>query len=132
MQIGPGKRVLYSAIVFAVALLSLEVVLSAVYFHVNGSSFATGEAIKEPQRIASIGEGLAAFDSLTAEQGIDAVNWDSLVRNYNVEQETLYAGAALYVDHVHLSPLGNRLLAEAILEKLRRLREPGIVSTLAE
>lgn len=72
----------------------------------------------EPERIASIREGHALFDSLTAELGLAAVNWDSLLRDYNRKQESLYAGVALYVDHVHLSPLGNRLMAEAILGQI--------------
>ncbi len=83
----------------------------------------------DAQRIASIREGLDAFDSLTDELGIDALNWNDLVEAYNSEQGTLFAGVGLYVDHVHLSPRGNRLLAEAVVAKIR---EPGIASAVPE
>ena len=41
-------------------------------------------------------------------------DWTDIVEDYRVQEKSFLSGFALYADHVHLSPLGNRLLAEKL------------------
>lgn len=43
-------------------------------------------------------------------------DWSDIVEDYRVREQSFLSGFALYADHVHLSPLGNRLLAEKLYD----------------
>jgi lysophospholipase L1-like esterase len=43
-------------------------------------------------------------------------DWSDMVEDYRVQEKSFLSGFALYADHVHLSPLGNRLLAEKLFD----------------
>ena len=43
-------------------------------------------------------------------------DWTDIVEDYRVKEKSFLSGFALYADHVHLSPLGNRILADKLYE----------------
>lgn len=47
-------------------------------------------------------------------------DWSELVDRYRQEAKSVFAPFALYVDHVHVSAAGNRLMAEKISSLLPR------------
>jgi hypothetical protein len=58
--------------------------------------------LREKMRVAADNAGFAFCD------------WTDLVSDYMGQKKSLFARFALYNDHCHLSPLGNRLMAEAV------------------
>ena len=50
--------------------------------------------------------------------GIEVYDFTHLVDEYRLEKKSVFAPAALYVDHSHFSPEGNELIAEFLHEKL--------------
>jgi lysophospholipase L1-like esterase len=47
--------------------------------------------------------------------GFRFADWSDVVNDYRREQKSVFAPFGLYVDHCHLSPDGNRLMAERIV-----------------
>ena len=83
-----------------------------------------GLSPKRLKQTAALGE---TIKRVSAENGFECIDWADLVSSYRGEQKSLFAGLALYADHCHMSPLGNRVMAErlhAILVK-RGLANPG-------
>lgn len=64
----------------------------------------------------------ATLPALARELGIECVDWEELVQRHRLESGTILATFALYADHAHFSPLGNRLAAERLYDSLRRLK----------
>jgi hypothetical protein len=56
---------------------------------------------------------------LSSERGFLFSDWTSIVDRFMAEQRSIFSRFALYVDHAHLSPLGNQLLANEVLDLLR-------------
>ena len=59
---------------------------------------------------------------VTRDLGFEYVDWTDIVNDFAEKERTILSRFALYVDHVHLSPLGNRLAAEKLYELLRTWR----------
>ncbi len=76
------------------------------------------------EAVQTMAKGFAVFDTLPAQFGFIGMNWNEMLKAFNVERKSLFASFALYADHAHLSPEGNRYLA---LEIYRLL--PGAVSS---
>jgi len=55
-----------------------------------------------------------AMPELCKNNGFAYYDWTDMVEDYRVQKKSFLSGFALYADHVHLSPLGNRLLAEKL------------------
>ncbi|RJP20182.1 MAG: SGNH/GDSL hydrolase family protein [Candidatus Omnitrophota bacterium] len=53
--------------------------------------------------------------------GFEYCDWSAIVERYSVESQSIFSRFALYVDHCHLSPLGNQLMAQDIYMKLSTL-----------
>jgi lysophospholipase L1-like esterase len=80
---------------------------------------------KWPQsRIDKMREGFIIFDGISKKSPYEAVNWDSVVNRYNIKHGSLFSGLSLYVDHVHLSNEGNRIMAKEIAKALGLYSEP--------
>ena len=80
---------------------------------------------KWPQsRIDKMREGFIIFDEISKKSPYDAVNWDSVVNRYNITHGSLFSGLSLYVDHIHLSNEGNRIMAKEIAKALGLYSEP--------
>jgi lysophospholipase L1-like esterase len=62
----------------------------------------------------------AAVARLAEEHGFEFIDWTDMVNAYMRKSGTVFAPFALYADHCHLSPLGNRLLAEGVAAKIER------------
>jgi lysophospholipase L1-like esterase len=58
--------------------------------------------LRKKMRVAAVNAGFAYYD------------WSDLVSDYMEQKKSLFARFALYNDHCHLSPLGNRLMAEKV------------------
>lgn len=56
---------------------------------------------------------------LSSERGFLFSDWTRIVDRFMAEQRSIFSRFALYVDHAHLSPLGNQLLANEVLDLLR-------------
>ena len=54
----------------------------------------------------------------TRELGFEYLDWSSIVTDYTKETGSIFQRFDLYVDHVHLSPKGNRLAAEQVYSLL--------------
>ncbi len=59
------------------------------------------------------------FPAMAQEIGFVGINWDAIIHQYNKGSDSLFAGMSLYVDQVHLSPRGAKLMAEALLPYVR-------------
>jgi lysophospholipase L1-like esterase len=70
-------------------------------------------------QVKKINEGFAYFDTISTGHGFTGINWQTMVKDYNASNRSMFAGMALYADHVHLSPAGNRLLAERLFETIK-------------
>lgn len=57
---------------------------------------------------------------LTRQLGFRYYDWTDLVDDFMKTERSIFARFALYVDHAHLSPLGNRLMAERLVPAIRR------------
>ena len=80
---------------------------------------------KWPQsRIDKMREGFIIFDEISKKSPYDAVNWDSVVNRYNITHGSLFSGLSLYVDHIHLSNEGNKIMAKEIAKALGLYSEP--------
>lgn len=53
------------------------------------------------------------------ELGLKYCDWTEIVGDFEKENKSIFSGFALYADHCHLSPLGNRLAAEKISSLIR-------------
>jgi lysophospholipase L1-like esterase len=62
--------------------------------------------------------GLEKFDEMAKGSAFKGINWNNIINSYNRNRGSLFSGFALYVDHVHPSPEGNRVLAEEIYQSL--------------
>ena len=59
-------------------------------------------------------------------RGFGFIDWTDIVNEYLRTSRSVFAPFALYADHCHLSPLGNRLLAESLAATIgRRWRADG-------
>lgn len=47
-------------------------------------------------------------------RGFRYIDWPDLVHRFKTDQQSIFAPFALYADHCHFSPLGNKLLADEI------------------
>ena len=56
---------------------------------------------------------------LASSHGLGYLDWSQIVDAFELDQGSVFARFALYTDHVHLSPLGNRLAAESICRGLQ-------------
>jgi lysophospholipase L1-like esterase len=59
-----------------------------------------------------------ALPEICAKRGFGYYDWTDIVSDFMKEEKSIFSRFALYVDHVHLSPLGNRLLAEKLLNTI--------------
>jgi len=72
-----------------------------------------------PEMIAGSEQLSHEMPSLAAAQGLGYLYWGQVVDAFGRDQGSVFARFALYTDHVHLSPLGNRLAAEKICSGLQ-------------
>ena len=61
-----------------------------------------------------------AVSEMSAAWGFTYYDWTDVFNAFQAEQKSVFAGFALYVDHSHLSPLGNQLAAEKLSQGLMR------------
>jgi lysophospholipase L1-like esterase len=61
-----------------------------------------------------------AVAQLAEQHGFEFVDWTDQVNRYMRKSGSVFAPFALYVDHCHLSPLGNRLLAKGVAARIER------------
>jgi lysophospholipase L1-like esterase len=57
-----------------------------------------------------------AMPELCKNNGFGYYDWTDIVKDYMDQEKSLLSRFALYVDHVHLSPLGNRLMSEKLYD----------------
>lgn len=70
-------------------------------------------------QVRKMADGFSYFDKISTGHGFTGVNWNTMLKEFNTSNQSLFAGMSLYADHVHLSPLGNRLLAERLHKVLQ-------------
>ncbi|MGB6383481.1 MAG: SGNH/GDSL hydrolase family protein, partial [Syntrophobacteria bacterium] len=54
--------------------------------------------------------------SICKEYGYEYYDWTNIVADFMVKEKSVFSRFALYADHAHLSPLGNRLMAEKLFK----------------
>ena len=59
-----------------------------------------------------------ALPEISAGLGYEYRDWTEIVRDFMLKENTIFSRFALYVDHCHLSPLGNRLMAERLFDTI--------------
>ena len=57
-----------------------------------------------------------ALPSICKEYGYEYYDWTNIVADFMVKEKSVFSRFALYADHAHLSPLGNRLMAEKLFK----------------
>ncbi len=70
------------------------------------------------QRIAKTDVLRRGLPTVAKDLGFEYLDWTDIVNEYAEKQRTIFSRFALYVDHAHLSPLGNHLAAEKLFESL--------------
>jgi hypothetical protein len=66
------------------------------------------------ERVESLTRLRRDMAAITSEARFAFVDWGGIVEGIRAREKTIFAPWALYVDHAHLSPRGNRILAEEI------------------
>ena len=66
------------------------------------------------ERIEKIHKLRQALPKICKELEFDYIDWADILKSYMETEKTLFSRFALYVDHGHLSPLGNRLIADKV------------------
>ena len=57
---------------------------------------------------------------IAAEYGFAYHDWTDVVYSFMMQEKSVFSSFALYSDHAHLSPLGNRLMADALFSIIRQ------------
>jgi lysophospholipase L1-like esterase len=55
-----------------------------------------------------------SLPKITAEFGFEYYDWTETVSNFMKKEKSIFSRFALYSDHAHMSPLGNRLMANEL------------------
>ncbi len=58
------------------------------------------------------------FPNLCKKYGFNFLDWSTIIEEYKMENKSVFSPFNLYVDHCHLSPEGNSLMANHIAKKL--------------
>lgn len=61
----------------------------------------------------------SALPEMCKEYGYDYYDWTDIVADFMEREKSIFSRFALYADHCHLSPLGNRLLAAKIFDTVK-------------
>lgn len=89
-------------------------VVLETYMEYNLHDFFLGLGWSE-QRIEKTHTLRKYFPEITDELGFAYYDWSDVVQNFMMQEKTIFSRFALYSDHAHLSPLGNRLMAGELL-----------------
>lgn len=65
-------------------------------------------------RIRQTDELRSAMANWAGELGFKLVDWHEIVQDHMRLEKSIFSRFGLYADHAHLSPLGNRLMADAV------------------
>jgi len=60
----------------------------------------------------------SALPKMCKEYGYDYYDWTDIVADFMEREKSIFSRFALYADHCHLSPLGNRLMAAKVFNTL--------------
>jgi lysophospholipase L1-like esterase len=60
----------------------------------------------------------SALPRICTEYGYGYYDWTDIVDDYLKVEQSIFSRFALYADHCHLSPLGNRLMAEKLFKTI--------------
>ncbi len=59
---------------------------------------------------------------ITQELRFEYVDWTDIVEKYMMSERSIWSRFSLYVDHAHLSPMGNSLAADELYKALKRIK----------
>jgi lysophospholipase L1-like esterase len=59
-----------------------------------------------------------ALPRISKEYGYGYYDWTDIVDDFMKEEKSIFSRFSLYADHCHLSPLGNRLMAESVFKTI--------------
>ncbi|MGD9338751.1 MAG: SGNH/GDSL hydrolase family protein [Syntrophobacterales bacterium] len=68
------------------------------------------------KRIQKTHELRRALPRISKKYGYEYSDWTEIVDEFMIRESSILSRFALYADHCHLSPLGNRLMAEKLLK----------------
>ena len=81
-----------------------------------------------PELVNQEGYWMSSRDSFTAAQeafvnfnntnGIPFIDWQKFLEKNRQDNHSIFSGIQYYFDHVHLSPAGNKKMAELLFAKL--------------
>jgi lysophospholipase L1-like esterase len=77
------------------------------------------------QQIAGTDALRQGLPGLASRAGFEYADWTDIVSQFARDQKSIFARFGLYVDHAHLSPLGNRLMAEQLWSMIREWSAKG-------
>jgi len=60
----------------------------------------------------------SALPEMCKEYGYDYYDWTDIVADFMKREKSIFSRFALYADHCHLSPLGNRLMAAKVFNTM--------------
>jgi hypothetical protein len=90
------------------------VVVLQTYMEYNLRDIFLQDGWKE-ERIEKTHALRSALPSICKEYGYGYYDWTEVVDDFLKVEKSIFSRFALYADHAHLSPLGNRLLAEKVV-----------------
>lgn len=67
-----------------------------------------------------------ALPIIYAEYGYGYYGWTDIVEDFLKGEKSIFSRFALYADHCHLSPLGNRLMAEKLFRTIEYIGQVKI------
>ncbi len=59
---------------------------------------------------------------IAQELRFEYVDWTDIVEKYMMSERSIWSRFSLYVDHAHLSPMGNSLAADELYMALKRIK----------
>jgi len=60
----------------------------------------------------------SALPEMCKKRGYEYYDWTDIVNDFMEKEKSIFSRFALYADHCHLSPLGNRLMAAKVFSTM--------------
>lgn len=97
----------------------LVILVTSLEYNANSVLGSTGWDAKSIEQTTQL---RSSIKDSSASLGFRFADWTDLVNDYRLTTRTEFAPFSLYVDHLHLSPAGNRILSERIANEFRTAR----------
>lgn len=93
------------------------IIVLHTYMEYNLRDIFLEEGWKE-KRLEKTDELRSALPEMCKKRGYEYYDWTDIVNDFMEKEKSIFSRFALYADHCHLSPLGNRLMAAKVFSTM--------------